>query len=108
MDEMIVHAEIREDRWSGANLDAVAGQILARIKDTVGINHPHRAARARRHRAHRRRQGQAHHRPPAEGLRNGLGAESASAFHGSTEALYLFVLTHFLHANRSPLRSEML
>lgn len=37
MDEMIVHAEIREDRWSGANLDAVAGQILARIKDTVGI-----------------------------------------------------------------------
>ncbi|MDE1570499.1 phenylacetate--CoA ligase PaaK [Aquabacter sediminis] len=37
MDEMIVHAEIREDRWAGANLDAVAGQILARIKDTVGI-----------------------------------------------------------------------
>ncbi|MFG1307480.1 phenylacetate--CoA ligase, partial [Xanthobacter autotrophicus] len=36
MDEMTVHAEIREEA-QGADLDACAARILARIKDTVGI-----------------------------------------------------------------------
>ncbi len=37
MDEMTVHAEIREDAYGSADLDACAARILARIKDTVGI-----------------------------------------------------------------------
>ncbi|QRG09360.1 phenylacetate--CoA ligase [Xanthobacter dioxanivorans] len=37
MDEMTVHAEIREDAYGSTDLDACATRILARIKDTVGI-----------------------------------------------------------------------
>ncbi|SCM78239.1 hypothetical protein KL86PLE_70022 [uncultured Pleomorphomonas sp.] len=35
-------------------------------------------------------------------------AQSISAVHGNAGTLYLFESTYFLHANRHPLRSEML
>ena len=37
MDEMTVHAELREDRYVGADFDSCSRQILKRIKDTVGV-----------------------------------------------------------------------
>ncbi|WP_394259397.1 phenylacetate--CoA ligase PaaK [Xanthobacter autotrophicus] len=37
MDEMTVHAEIREEVHGGIDIEACAARILARIKDTVGI-----------------------------------------------------------------------
>ncbi|OYX15413.1 MAG: phenylacetate--CoA ligase [Rhizobiales bacterium 32-66-8] len=37
MDEMIVHAEIREERWPDADLGACSRVLLNRIKDTIGI-----------------------------------------------------------------------
>ncbi len=37
MDEMTVHAELREGRWGSVDTGALAGQVLNRIKDTVGI-----------------------------------------------------------------------
>ena len=37
MDEMTVHAEIREDAYAAVDINACAAAILGRIKDTVGI-----------------------------------------------------------------------
>ncbi|HQS09584.1 MAG: phenylacetate--CoA ligase [Rhizobiales bacterium 24-66-13] len=37
MDEMTVHAEIREEVYGATDLDACARKILKRIKDTIGI-----------------------------------------------------------------------
>ncbi|WP_394094574.1 phenylacetate--CoA ligase PaaK [Xanthobacter versatilis] len=37
MDEMTVHAEIREEAQGSTDIEACAAHILARIKDTVGI-----------------------------------------------------------------------
>lgn len=37
MDEMTVHAEIREEAYGSADLDACSRTILKRIKDTIGV-----------------------------------------------------------------------
>ncbi|WP_051357117.1 phenylacetate--CoA ligase PaaK [Azorhizobium doebereinerae] len=38
MDEMTVHAEIREGRWSEASVEGSSRRILKRIKDTIGVS----------------------------------------------------------------------